>query len=52
MCASAYNDDPFDASGDTDTEGDVWKEFQQRVADRIATDPTIDQKSVGSGRWP
>ena len=52
VCASAYNDDPFDASGDTDTEGDVWKEFQQRVADRIATDPTIDQKSVGSGRWP
>ena len=49
VCASSYNDDPFE---EEEGKTDGWKAFQQRVAESIARDPTIDQKNVGSGKWP
>ena len=49
VCASALNDDPFDAE---EEKVDQWKLFKQRVDEKIKADPNFNQEAAGSGRWP
>ncbi len=49
VCASAFNDDPF-ATGQE--EADKWELFKKRLGEKIKRDPTYNQESAGSGRWP